>query len=200
MAFNDGSQLPRLRIEYGHNSISSVFEDLAAAKRDEAEDELWASREDAAYFQETLQDRYQENCESSRKASAGEMSRSVRLKVEMHSLQEACRNLIQIAYQYVVVWDILLTELKRLAEIEVSLWGGDFRPQALSLYLKNIPKHHLSPGSWKRFFPGSCFERIFKQANKQARQRVSLLPTISTASEARTPFFSSLFSIPLTRL
>ncbi len=87
---------------------------LAAAKRDEAEDELWAIREDPAYFQEMLQDRYQENCESSRKASTGDMPPRIRLKMEAHSLQEACRNVIYDVYNYVVIWDVLLTDLKGL--------------------------------------------------------------------------------------
>lgn len=91
---------------------------LAAAKRDEAEDELWALREDPAYFQEILQDRYQENFESSRKVFTGDITRSIRLKMDGHSLQEACRNLIQNAYKYVVIWDVLLTELEGLERLK----------------------------------------------------------------------------------
>ena len=91
---------------------------LAAAKRDEAEDELWALREDPAYFQETLQDRYQENCESSRKANLGDMPRIIRLKMELHSLQEACRNVVEDAYKHIVIWDVLLSELKGLEKLK----------------------------------------------------------------------------------
>ncbi|KAL9066816.1 MAG: hypothetical protein Q9161_007322 [Pseudevernia consocians] len=79
MAFNDGSQ---------YEASIKRLRRLAAAKRDEAEDELWTLCEDPAYFQETLQGRYQENCESSWNACTGEILRSVRLKMEMHSLQE----------------------------------------------------------------------------------------------------------------
>lgn len=39
-------------------AIERLWE-LAAAKRDEAEDELWALREDPAYFQAALQDRFE---------------------------------------------------------------------------------------------------------------------------------------------
>ncbi|CAD6586423.1 MAG: hypothetical protein ASARMPREDX12_002366 [Alectoria sarmentosa] len=91
---------------------------LAAAKRDEAEDELWAIREDPAYFQEMLQDRYQENCELARKACPGDTTRSVHLKMEMHSLQEACRNVIEDVYKCVVIWDVLLTDLEGLERLK----------------------------------------------------------------------------------
>ena len=96
---------------------------LAAAKQDEAEDELWALREDPAYFQEMLQHRYQENCELARKACTGDMTRSVHLKMEMHSLQrgmsECYWGRIQVRRHLACFADWL----ERLTAIEDSLWA-----------------------------------------------------------------------------
>lgn len=148
---------------------------LAAAKRDEAEDELWALREDPAYFQETLQDRYQENCESSRKASTGGMSRGVRLRMEAHSLQEACRNVIYNAYKNLVIWDVLLTELEGLERM-----GTRF--ETVISATSPLPDEYHEALS-KFVVVAKMFE---DHAMMNLRIRVNLCSNI-TASEARLP-------------
>lgn len=62
---------------------------LAAAKRDEAEDEIWALRENPNYFQEVLEENLRELCDTSLKVQI-DMPRNSRVRMEAHNLQEAC--------------------------------------------------------------------------------------------------------------
>lgn len=81
---------------------------LAVAKRDEAEDEVWALHESPSYFQDALAHRRQELRTFSRKMTPN-------YEAHMEDIRQiSCRDVVLDVYKRLVMWDTFSTDLKGL--------------------------------------------------------------------------------------
>lgn len=92
---------------------------LASAKRDEAEDELWALRENPGYFWDTVEEHYIQagNRKSMLNRNTGPKRRDA---PKTEQLNLACRSLIVETCENIVFWDMLLTDLQKLESLRAS--------------------------------------------------------------------------------
>lgn len=100
---------------------------LAAAKRDEAEDEFWILRGDPSYFRDAIEEKHV-HLRGLDRVFSRNASTQVRPDIQEESLNEACRCVVLDACRYLVFWNIILADLEKLEELNLSSGVRSMQP------------------------------------------------------------------------
>ncbi|KAF6240026.1 hypothetical protein HO173_001636 [Letharia columbiana] len=179
---------------------------LATAKKDEAEDEIWALREDPSYFQNVLQHRYQMTLYVFERVYSEDVT-TLKGKI----LQTACGNIIHAAYKYLIIWDIILEDLQKLERLHIGIATSPVEPlpdkyqEALASFVLVIDKLTKYPlEDLRKVLPMSepireYFDRTRKNDGSIAylpRKDMEIPPIIGMVYDLMNPERTALMGVP----
>lgn len=107
---------------------------LVTAKRDEAQDSIWALREDPSYFRDVLEEESGLFREISHKVCKA-VGISIPSDSDRHLFNLSCQGLVEDFYIRLMLWDLLLFGLGTLRslrstldgeQLRGNLWGADY--------------------------------------------------------------------------